>query len=58
VDVNVDESIIGEIEKNLHWMENKVPEIATWVKNEKGGAGKLKFSLMTIIFSILVMAMQ
>lgn len=57
VEVNVDESI-KEIEKNLHWMREKVPEIATWVKNEKSSAVKLKFSLMTVIFSIFVMFKQ
>lgn len=57
VNVDVDESV-REIEKNLAWMEKKVPEIYTWVKNEKGGAGKLKFSIMIFIFSIILIVLQ
>jgi hypothetical protein len=57
LDVDVDGSV-REIEKNLYWMEMKVPEIAAWVKNEKGGAGRLKFPLLAVIFSITIMFLQ
>jgi RNA processing factor Prp31 len=47
-----------EIERNIDWMSMKVPEIATWVENEKGAAIKLNFSIMTIIFSFSIIALQ
>lgn len=49
---------IEEIERNIHWMSMKVPEIATWVTNEKGAAIKLNFSIMAIIFSFSIIALQ
>lgn len=57
VEVDVDESV-REIEKNLAWVQKKVPEISLWVKNEKGGASKLKFSIMIFIFSIILIVLQ
>ena len=57
VKVDVDESV-REIEKNLAWIQKKIPEISLWVKNEKGGAGKLKFSIMIFIFSIMFIVLQ
>lgn len=59
IEVNVDvDGSVREIENNLAWMQKKVPEIYTWVKNEKGGAGKLKFSIMISIFSIILIVLQ
>ncbi|KAL7020925.1 hypothetical protein ACKWTF_011679 [Chironomus riparius] len=55
--INVGKTI-EEIEKNIHWMSMKVSEIATWVKNEKGAAIKLNFSIMAIIFSFSIIALQ
>ncbi|XP_070503481.1 aminopeptidase N-like [Chironomus tepperi] len=49
---------IEEIEKNIHWMSMKVPEIATWVKNEKGAAIKLNFSIIAVIFSLSIIALK
>jgi hypothetical protein len=56
-DVDVD-ATISEIEKNLQWTEEKLPEIAIWVENEKGSAVKVKFSITILIFSIFVMVLQ
>lgn len=59
IEANVDvEESAHEIEKNLNWMEKKVPEIATWVKNESGGAHGLKFSIIIFIFSIVVIVLK
>jgi hypothetical protein len=54
VDVN---QTLSEIEMNIEWTRLKAPEIATWVRNEKGSAVNIKLSLLafvTLLFVILL----
>lgn len=45
----------SEIEENIRWMMVKAPEIAVWVRNEKGAAVKLNFSIMAFVTFVFVM---
>ena len=46
-----------EIEENIRWLSIKAPEIAKWVKNEKGSAMKLKFPMLAFITFVFVMVL-
>lgn len=48
---------LSEIEKNLQWVDEKAPEIAAWVENEKSFAVNVKLSIMaflTFVFTMLL----